>query len=112
MPKPRRKCKLAESKFNKIDLRNFEQIIKDTINSTVPNKNPKVYKDYFSTDLLSQSESVLIGRALAKIDELKVYGKTVTIFRLFDGKTYESESSNVPVKRADIDKNIKGGRVL
>ena len=112
MPKPRRKCKLAESKFNKIDLRNFEQIIKDTINSTVPNKNPKVYKDHFSTDLLSQSESVLIGRALAKIDELKVYGKTVTIFRLFDGKTYESESSNVPVKRADIDKNIKGGRVL
>ena len=111
MPKPRRKCKLAESKFNKIDLRNFEQIIKDTINSTVPNKNPKVYKDYFSTDLLSQSESVLIGRALAKIDELKVYGKTVTIFRLFDGKTYESESSNVPVKRADIDKNIKGGRM-
>ena len=85
MPKPRRKCKLAESKFNKIDLRNFEQIIKDTINSTVPNKNPKVYKDHFSTDLLSQSESVLIGRALAKIDELKVYGKTVTIFRLFDG---------------------------
>ena len=111
MSKPRRKCKLAESKFNKIDLRNFEQIIKDTINSTVPNKNPKVYKDYFSTDLLSQSESVLIGRALAKIDELKVYGKTVTIFRLFDGKTYESESSNVPVKRADIDKNIKGGRM-
>ena len=83
MPKPRRKCKLSESKFNKIDLRNFEQIIKDTINSTVPNKNPKVYKDHFSTDLLSQSESVLIGRALAKIDELKVYGKTVTIRVLY-----------------------------
>ena len=111
MPNPRRKCRLADSKFKKIDLTNYEQIIIDTINSTVPNKNPKVYKDYFSTDLLSQSESVLIGRALAKIDELKVYGKTVTIFRLFDGKTYESESSNVPVKRADIDKNIKGGRM-
>ena len=112
MPKPRRKCKLADSKFNKIDLRKYEQIIIDTINSTVPNKNPKVYNDHFSTDLLNQSEAVLIGRALAKVDELKVYGKTVTIFRLFDGKTYESESSNVPVKRADIDKNIKGGRML
>ena len=112
MPKPRRKCKLADSKFNKIDLRKYEQIIIDTINSTVPNKNPKVFKDYYSTDLLNQSEAVLIGRALAKVDELKVYGKTVTIFRLFDGKTYESESSNVPVKRVDIDKNIKGGRVL
>ena len=37
----RRKCKLANTSFKDIDLRNFEQIIVDTINSTVENKNPK-----------------------------------------------------------------------
>ena len=107
-----RKCRLADSSHRDVDLRIYEDIIVETINKTVPGKHPSVHKDCFLTDKLNQSEAVLLGRALAKIDELKVYGKTVTIFRLFDGKTYESESSNVPVKRADIDKNIKGGRVL
>ena len=109
MGTPRRKCKLADSKFSNIDLRNYKQLIIDTINTTVPNKNPQVFKDYYSTDVLNQSESVLIGRALAKLDELKVYGKQVTIFRLFDGKVYNSESSNIPVK--NIKPKIKGGRM-
>ena len=74
----RRKCTLANKNFKNIDLRNFEQIIVDTINSTVTGKNPKVYKDYFSTDSLTQSESVAIGRALSKIAELNVYGKSIT----------------------------------
>ena len=112
MANHRRKCRLADSNFKQIDLRQYEQIIKDTINATVPNKNPEVFKDYYSTDVLSQSEAVLIGRALAKIDELKVYGKTVTIFRLFDGKTYESEESKVPMSRESVKKIIEGGRVL
>ena len=72
----RRKCTLANKNFKNIDLRNFEQIIVDTINSTVTGKNPKVYKDYFSTDSLTQSESVAIGRALSKIAELNIYGKS------------------------------------
>ena len=101
----RRKCKLSETKHEDIDLRQFEELIIGTVNSTVSGKNPKVFKDYFSTDVLSQSEAVLLGRALAKLDELKVYGKTVTIFRLFDGKVYDSESSSKPVKKN------KGGRV-
>ena len=70
-----------------------------TVNKTVPNKNPKVFKEYFSTDPLTQSESVLLGRALAKIDELKAYGKTVTTFRLFDGKMYSSEDATKPIKK-------------
>lgn len=63
----------------------------------MPGKNPKVYADHFSTDELTQSESVALGRALARIDKLNVYGKTIETFRLFDGKTYESEESTTPI---------------
>ena len=103
----RRKCRLAVADHKDIDLRQFEDAIVSTVNATVKCKNPKVFKSYFSTDLLTQSEAVLLGRALSKIDELKVYGKTVTIFRLFDGKTYESEEAVIPIKKP----TKKGGRM-
>ncbi len=105
----RRKCKLADTDFRDTDLRKFRKKIVDTINATVPGKNPRVFADYYSTDVLTHSESVAIGRALAKIEELKAFGKTVTIFRLFDGKNYESESSDKPIKLSDI--KPKGGRM-
>lgn len=108
MGTPRRKCKLAVSDYSDVDLRQFENIIIQTINATVKSKNPRVFKHYFSTDLLTQSEAVSLGRALAKIDELKVYGKTVTIFRLFDGKTYESEEAVIPIKKKQV---MRGGRM-
>lgn len=108
MPTARRKCRLAVSDYKDIDLRQFENIIIQTVNATVKGKNPKVSKNYFSTDLLTQSEAVSLGRALAKIEELKVYGKSVTIFRLFDGKIYESETSATPISRKLL-KN--GGRM-
>jgi len=98
MPQPRRKCRLADSEHRDVDLRKFQKEIIDTINDTVPGKNPQVFESYFSTDPLTQSEAVAIGRALSKVEKLKGYGKTVTIFRLFDGKTYESENSNTPIK--------------
>ena len=106
----RRKCRLADSEHKDVDLRKYAKIIEDTVNKTVPGKNPNVFENYFSTDELTQSEAVAIGRALAKIDELKQYGKTVTTFRLFDGKTYESEASNTPiVKKKKIIR--KGGHL-
>lgn len=105
---PRRKCRLADSENKDIDLRMFEDVIIRTINATVKGKEPKVFKHYFSTNVLTQSEAVSIGRALAKIDSLKVYGKTVTTFRLFDGRTYESEESVTPMK---IKQTVKGGRM-
>lgn len=113
MSKPRRKYKLTDTDYRNVDLRAYEKIIIDTINSIVPGKNPKVFQSYFSTDLLTQSESVLIGRSLAKLEELKHYGKTITTFRLFDGKAYECEESNVPIKKKDtvIKTTVKGGRV-
>ena len=104
----RRKCRLSDSSYKDVDLRDYKDIIIETVNVTVKNKNPKVFKDYFSTDTLTQSEAVLLGRALAKVDELKAYGKQVTIFRLFDGKTYDSEESNQPVKKKTLP---KGGRM-
>ena len=106
---PRRKCKLADIDNRDVDLRKYRKKIVDTINATVPGKNPRVFADYYSTDVLTHSESVAIGRALAKIDELKAFGKTVTIFRLFDGKNYESESSDKPVNINNI--RPKGGRM-
>ncbi len=105
---PRCKCKLADADFRDTDLRKYRKKIVDTINATVPGKNPRVFENYYSTDILTHSEAVAIGRALAKIDELKTFGKTVTIFRLFDGKNYESESSDKPI--TNINKP-KGGRM-
>ena len=99
MSVPRRKCRLAVAEYSGVDLRQFEDVIIQTVNATVKNKHPRVFKDYFSTDVLTQSEAVSLGRALAKIDELKVYGKTVNIFRLFDGKTYASEGAVMPIKK-------------
>lgn len=114
MPKPRRKYKLTDINCRNVDLRMYSKLIIDTIDSTVPGKNPQVFESYFSTDLLTQSESVLIGRALAKLEELKPYGKTVTTFRLFDGKAYASEESNVPIKKKEMVikvTNTRGGRI-
>jgi hypothetical protein len=79
MAKIIRKCRLADSSHRDVDLRYYEDIIIETINKTVPGKNPSVYKDSFVTDKLTQSEAVALGRALAKIDELKALGKPVTI---------------------------------
>ena len=107
MSVPRRKCKLAVTDYKDIDLRQFEAVIIQTVNQTVKGKNPRVCKNYFSTDLLTQSEAVSLGRALAKIEELKVYGKTVTTFRLFDGKTYENEDAVIPINKSTAK---KGGR--
>ena len=99
MPEPRRKCRLADTQHRNVDLRKYADLIIATIDKTVPGKNPRVYEDYFSTDALTQSEAVLIGRALAKLSELNEFGKTVTTFRLFDGKNYESEAATVPIKK-------------
>ena len=88
----RRKCRLADAANREtVDLRDHEDRIIDTINKTVEGKHPRVYRDHFTTDPLTQSEAVALGRALAKLDELKQYGKTVTTFRLFDGSITEEE---------------------
>lgn len=62
-----RKCRLANSKYKDINLLNYKEIIIDTINKTIPGKNPQVYSDYFSTDTLTHSVSVALGRASSKM---------------------------------------------
>jgi len=52
MATKRRKFKLANADFRDTNLKKYEQIIIDTINLTVPGKDPKVFEDYFSTDIL------------------------------------------------------------
>ena len=104
----RRKYRLADKTHRKtVDLRLHSQIIIDAINETVPGKNPVVYEDHFSTDPITQREAVSIGRALSKNPALIGYGKTITTFRLFDGKTYKNESAAKPI----IPTSPKGGRL-
>ena len=37
-----------------------------------------------------------LGRELSKVPELNGFGKTITTFRLFDGRTYDSEDATIP----------------
>jgi hypothetical protein len=97
----RRICRLSDGRHKDVDLRKYEKLILDTIEQTVPGKNPEVHRSYFSTDPLNHSEVIKLGRALAKIEELAIYGKEVTIFRLFEGHIQETEEPS----------KIKGGRM-
>ena len=111
MATKRRRCRLSNPEYRNIDLKKYEQIIVDTINTTVPGKNPKVYHSCFTTDALTQSEAVSLGRALAKIDELSRFGKEVTIFRLFDGKTYDSEDKICLSNGSKEHDHVKGAHI-
>ena len=42
------------------------------LHKMVPGKKPKVFNEYFSTYLLTQSEAVTLGSALAKIEDLYI----------------------------------------
>ena len=109
MATKRRKCRLVNAEYAGVDLRQYEQLIIATVDKIIPGKNPKVFKGYFSTDPLSQGEAVSLGRELSKLDELKGFGKSVTTFRLFDGRMFDSEEDSQPSK--PITKKIKGGRM-
>ena len=65
---PKRICKLTDkTQRNNVYLRNYSQTIIDIINKIAPNKNPVVEEHSFHTDLLTHSQSVRIGFALAGI---------------------------------------------
>jgi len=81
----RRICRLADAGHKDVDLRQFEAEILKTVEAVVPGKNPMVEKDHFSTDDLTLSEKVTLGRALSKLPDLAQYGKVVSVFRLFEG---------------------------
>ena len=104
MSQLRRKFRLINSEYSDMDLTIYEQEIVNAVNSVVPGKNPEVYKDHFSTDPLTQSEAVALGRALVKIDGLKDCGKEVKTYRLFEGKNYASEEASKPMVKKIIHK--------
>ena len=105
MPEKRRVCRLADRQYKDIDLREYEQIIIDTINNTVPNRNPAVSRDSFSTDELTHRQAVQIGRALSRLDDLRQYCKPVTQYRLFEGRVIGAEPGD-----AATTKGPRGGR--
>lgn len=117
MSVPRRKSKLAVHN-DEVDLTAYSKEIIEAVNEIAPGKNPKVFKTYYSTDELSQSEAVKIGQRLSKIPGLKDYGVTITTFRLFEGRLYESEDSRRLVNKkkgvtnvAKTNKTVKGGHL-
>ena len=101
----RRECKLVNKDYKDVDLTQHSKIIIDTINNTVPGKNPVVEKDKFSTDELNHKEAVKLGRALASLGELECYGKTITIFRLFDGRVIDTDNNHTTKRKH------RGGRM-
>lgn len=86
-----KKYSLADTSHS-VDLRQFESQIVGTVEAVAPGKHPKVYQDHFTTDYLSHSEAVRIGRELSRCKELARYGKMLETFRLFKGRTVESEA--------------------
>ena len=111
----RRECRLANKNHKDVDLTQYSKIIIDTIEKTVPGKNPVVEKNKFTTEILSHKEAVKLGISLSSLSELEGFGKTVTIFRLFDGKIVDTEKKNnntIKPKRKPIKKDKpKGGRM-
>lgn len=70
----------------------------------ISGKNPKVYQNYFMTDELTQGERVRLGKELSKSPRLKQYGKEVTSFRLFEGKSVEETQKYQCLSITDIQK--------
>ena len=86
----KRICRLADkSNRTNIDLRDYEKLIIDTINEVAPGKNPVVTKNHFTSDLMTRGQVIRLGLALSAIPDLAVLGKTITTFRLFDGRIVE-----------------------
>lgn len=96
MAMTRRICRLADkSKRNSVDLRQYKCLILSVINEVVPNKNPIVEKEYFSTDPLTQGEAVKLGLALSALPSMARLGKKITTFRLFDGTIVEDDPQEI-----------------
>lgn len=88
----KRICKLTDKALREtVDLRDYEDLIVSTINEIVPSKNPVVGKDYFSTDVLTHSEAIKIGLALAEKPAIAKLGILVSVFRLFNGRIVEDK---------------------
>ena len=108
----KRICKLADKSLREtVDLRDYKDIIIDTINEIAPNKNPIVEKEYFSTDVLTHSEAVKIGFALATKPAIVELGIVKTILRLFDGHVVKDKEDKKERHNDNNNKKVPhGGR--
>ena len=67
-----------------IDLRNYKDVIVDTVKSVEPDAHIEVYQDRYVISDLPRRQIVAIGRLLART-ELAQYG-SYSVFRLFEGQ--------------------------
>ena len=81
----RRRFELANREYSNVDLRDYKDIIIDTILDIAPDANPVVTESYYEINELPQHQRVAIGRALAKVQKLGKYCKKVEQARLFQG---------------------------
>ena len=66
---------LAENERDNVDLREYKDIIENTIQEIAPNTRITVRRDYYMLDCVTQSQIVQIGRLLAKTEINKPTGK-------------------------------------
>ena len=74
-----------------VDLREYEDVIKDAVAHVNPKAKVEVYEDRYTIDSISRSESVQVGRQLSKT-ALAQYCITVEISRLFYGQEVVEEN--------------------
>ena len=80
-----------------VDLRDYERIIRETVERVIPGATVVIRRNCFIIDALTQGQSRSLGRELSKTDLVK-YQKTVC--RLFAGsETTEKERKNLYEKR-------------
>ena len=110
MATKRRICRLTDRAYREqTDLTEYANIILDTINQVVPGKHPQVSKDSFSTDPLTHSEAVRLGRELIRNDKLRKLAKIVTQYRLFEGEVIEEDTVR-KMETEIVQQKRKGGR--
>ena len=97
-----RMFRLSDATHKDIVLREYEDEILEISDRIIPEKNPKVYQNYFMTDELTQGERVRLEREISKSPRLKQYGKKVMSFRLFEGKSVEEKEEEKGGRNTEI----------
>lgn len=87
----RRMFRLSDASHKDIVLREYEDEILEIADRIIPGKNPKVYQNYFMNRWTDTGGRVPFGEGIIKSPRLKQYGKEVTSFRLFEGKSLEQK---------------------
>jgi len=111
-----REYSLQDSEYRKtVDLRNYRTLIENAIHSVTPSTEVNVEKDHYTlSPLPSKGELIMIGRVLAKPENLGRYCITRPV--LFKGETVKTEkvsediNESTIIEQANKDNTKKKGR--